>query len=254
MRRLSFRRLLLATLVLSVLSVVGLVTYQIGNYYEHLDAYSGHIVRHDQSAARDGLKDLQYFYDLNRRLDFVRLSWVGEKYIFGDMSCQRAAFYNLDRNFGQTVEELKDKEGFCASFLLANAMWRQAQAIYANALTLPEKTPAEKADKEKQMQIADDMASTVIKDYYEAALKAGYPHHPSSWNYDMMGNAQARARGLRPKPGVIYSRLGEGPGGGGFNPGPKGEESEKGKGDKSKDIDTKEEGPGRPGGRPRKVG
>ena len=252
MKRISFVRLLLAVLLVLVCSVSGFMFYQAGNYYDHLDAYSGHISRQDQSPAKEGLKDLQYFYDQNRKLGVVGLSWVAERYLFQDMACQRSAFYNLDRNFDKTVEELKDKEGFCAFFLRANARWRQAQAIYANGLTLPDKTDEQKAEKARQLKLADDIASTLVRDDYMAALKANPSHHPSSWNYDLVSNPDTRAKGLRPKPGQIRVRLGQGAGGGKSDPGPLGE-NDKGLGNKSKDIDTKDEGPGKPGSKPRKV-
>ena len=254
MKRFSFPRLLLAILLAALFSGAGLVMYQVGSYFDHLDAYSGHIVRQDESAARDELKDLQYFYDQNQKLDTVWLSWIGEDYIFENAACQRAAFHNLTKNYQKTVdEELKYEEGFCAAFLRANAIWRQAQAIYANALTLPDKTEAQKAEKEKRLKLADDMAATFAKDDYEAALKANPSHAPSSWNYDLLSNPETRAKGLMPKPGKIKMRLGQSPGGGSRTPGPLGED-DKGEGKKSKDIDTEDQGPGQPGGKPRKAG
>lgn len=252
MKRFSLPRLLLAIL-LAVLSLSsGLVMYQVGNYFDHQDAYSGHIARQDESAAREGLKDLQYFYEQNQKLDTVWLSWVGHDYVFEDPACQRAAFYNLTRDFEKTIKDLEEQEGFCAAFLRGNARWRQAQAITANALTLPDKTDAQKAEKAKQMKLADDLAGTLARDDYEAALKANPSHAPSSWNYDLLSNPETRAKGLMPKPGQIKVRVGQSAGGR-SNPAPRGEDAEKGEGKKSKDIDTNEEGPGQPGGKPRKV-
>ena len=252
MRRFSFPRLLLAIPPAVLFLGSGLVMYQVGSYFYHLDAYSGHIARQDESAAREGLKDLQYFYEQNQQLDKVWLSWIGRDYIFEDSACQRAAFYNLTKDFEKTVNELQEKEGFCAAFLRGNARWRQAQAITANALTLPDKTDAQKAEKAKQLKLADDMAATFARDDFEAALKANPSHAPSSWNYDLLSNPETRAKGLMPKPGKIRVRVGL-PTGGSKNPGPRGED-DKGEGNKSKDIDTNDEGPGQPGGRPRKVG
>lgn len=254
MKRFTVGRFLLAISLAALFLCLGLVVYQVGNYFSYSDAYSGHIVRQDESAARDGLKDLQYFYEQNRKLDSVWLSWVANDYIFEDPACQRAAFFNLTRDFKKTVDELRDKEGFCAAFLRGNARWRQAQAIYANALTLPDKTPAQKAEKERQLKLADDLAATLAKDDFEVALKANPSHAPSSWNYDLLSNPESRGKGLKPKPAKIKVRVGQNPGGGPRNPGPKGDEDEKGEGKKSKDIDTNDEGPGQPGGKPPKVG
>ena len=252
MKRFTLGRILLAVLLVVLSLGSGLVMYRIGSYFDYADAYSGHIARQDESAARDGLKDLQYFYEQNQKLDTVWLSWIGHDYIFEDPACQRAAFYNLTRDFEKTVTELQDQEGFCAFFLRANARWRQAQGIYANALTLPDKTDAQKAEKEKQLKLADDLAATFAKDDYEAALKANPDHAPSSWNYDMLSDPETRAQGLMPKPVKPKVRVGS-PAGGPKNPGPRGED-DKGEGNKTKDIDTEDEGPGQPGGRPRKVG
>ncbi|OGN03838.1 MAG: hypothetical protein A2655_01080 [Candidatus Yanofskybacteria bacterium RIFCSPHIGHO2_01_FULL_43_42] len=253
MKRFTLGRLLLAVLLAALFSGFGLVIYRVGNYFDHLDAYSGHIVRQDESAARDGLKDLQYFHEQNQKLDKVWLSWVAENYIFEDPACQRAAYHNLTKNYKKTIdEELQDKDGFCASFLRGNARWRQAQAIFANALTLPENSDVQKAEKEKQFKLADDMAATFARDDFEAALKANPSHAPSSWNYDLLSNSETRAKALMPKPGKIKVRVGV-PGGGFRNPGPRGDD-DKGEGKKSKDIDTNDPGPGQPGGKPRKVG
>jgi len=253
MKRFSLRRFLLALLMAILFSGFGLVLYQAGNYFSYLDAYSGHIVRQDESAAREGLSDLRYFYEQNMKLDKVYLSWIGRNYILEDPACQRAAFYNLTKDYDKTVDELKDKESFCAAFLRGNARWRQAQAITARALTLPSKTDVQKAEKEKQLKLADDMAATFAKDDFEVALKANPSHAPSSWNYDLLSNPETRAKGLTPKPGKIKIRVGQSPGGGPRTPGPKGED-DKGEGKKSKDIDTNDKGPGQPGGKPRKTG
>src|SRR3989344_7935001 len=253
MKRFTFGRLLLAFLLSFLFLCLGVVLYQTGNYFGYRDAFSGHIVRQDESAARDGLKDLEYFYGQNKKLERVWLSCVGEDYIFKDADCQRAAFYNLTKDYEKTINELRDKNSFCASFLAGVAWWRQAQAIYANALTLPDKTPAQKEGREKQLKLADDMAATFAKDAFETALKANPNHAPSSWNYDMTSDPEKRAGGLMPKPGKISVRLGRDAGGGAKNPGPLGEDGQ-GKGNKSKDIDTNEKGPGQPDGKPRKVG
>lgn len=255
MRHFSFGRIFLAILMAILFSGSGLIIYQIGSYFNYLDAYSGHIARQDESASREGLKDLQYFYEQNQKLDKVWLSWIGRDYIFEDPACQRAAFHNLQGDYKKTVDEdLRDKEGFCTAFLRANAIWRQAQADTANALILPDKTDAQKADKERQLKLADDLAATFAKDDFEAALKANPSHAPSSWNYDFLSNPETRAKGLMPKPGKIKVKIGQNPGGGPRNPGPKGEDDKKGEGKKSKDIDTNDKGPGQPGGKSRKVG
>lgn len=254
MRRFMFGRLLLASLLVALFSGFGLIMYQVGSYFDYLDAYSGHIARQDESAAREGLQDLQYFYEQNRKLDVVRLSWLGRDYVFEDSACQRAAFSNLTKNYRQTVEkELNDQESFCASFLRGVARWRQAQAISVNALTLPNKTAAQKEERENQLKLADDLA-TLAKDDFEAALKANPDHAPSSWDYDFLSNPETRAAGLKPKPGKIKVRVGQDPGGGSGGPGPKGEDDDEGKGEKSKDIDTDNQGPGQPGKKSKKVG
>ena len=252
MKRFTLGRLLLATLLVVLFLGSGLFMYQVGSYFEHMDTYSGHIALQDESAAREGLKDLQYFYEQNSKLDAVWLSWIGRDYILENPACQRAAFYNMTRDFEKTVEELREQEGFCAYFLRGNARWRQAQGIYANALTLPDKTDEQKAKKTEQLKLADDLAGTLARDDYEAALKANPSHAPSSWNYDLLSDPEKRAKALMPKPGKIKMRIGQSAGGR-SNPAPQGED-DKGEGKKSKDIDTNDKGPGQPGGRPRKAG
>ena len=249
MKRFSFSRLLLAVLLAAGSIGLGAFSYQVGKYFDFQDAYSGHIARGDESAAREGLEDLRYFHEQNRKLDTVWLSWLGDGYLFQDAACQRAAFYNLTKDYEKTVTELREGNDFCASFLRGVARWRQAQAIYANGLNIKDK-----AEQERQLKLADEMAATLAKDDFETALKANPGHAASSWNYDMLSDPDARAAGLMPKPGAVKIRLGRQPAGGLEGEGPQGEDDEKGEGKKTKDLDTNEEGPGRPDGKPRKVG
>lgn len=248
MRRFSVIRISLAVLLAVLLTGLGLLMYQVGSYFDHADAYSGHIVRQDESAAREGLRDLEYFYQQNRKLEPFWLSWIGDEYLFVDAACQRAAFSNMTRDFERTVTELRDLEDFCASFLRGTARWRQAQAIYANGLTVKDK-----AEQERQLKLADELAATLAKDDFEAALKANPGHAASSWNYDLLSDPQSRAAALKPKPGRIKVRLGRNPGGG-TGPGPLGEDDSEGEGNKTKDLDTNEKGPGQPDGKRRKSG
>ena len=238
MKRFSFPRLLLAVLLVAIFSGLGVFIYQVGKYYDFQDVYSGHIARGDESAAREGLEDLRYFHEQ----EYL------PAYLFQDAACQRAAFSNLTKDYERTVKELMENESFCASFLRGVARWRQAQAIYANGLTLKNQ-----AEKEKQLKLADELAATLAKDDFEAALKANPGHHASSWNFDMLSDPDARAKGLQPKPGRAKVRLGQSPGVGRGNPGPKGEDGP-GEGNKTKDLDTNDEGPGQPDGKPRKSG
>lgn len=252
-RRFTPGRLVLALLLVAVFSGFSWLFFQAGNYFDHLDAYSGHVARQDQSAARDGLKDLEYFYRLNRKLDQFYLGWVGDKYLLRDFTFHESAFFYLSGDFEKVVSELRGEEGFWAYYLRGNARWRQAQGVTANALTLPDKTPAQKAEKEKQLKLAEELAGVLARDDYAEAVKASSGDHlPSSWNHDLVSDPDARKKGLMPKPGKIKVRLGESAGGSG-SPGPQGDDSE-GEGKKSKDLDTNEEGPGNPQGRPRKSG
>lgn len=250
--RFTIPRLLLAVLLVALFSSGSWVAYQVGSYFGYLDAFSGDIARGEESTSRDGLKDLQYFYDLSRRADDFYLGWIADLFgrdrLFKDFNSHRAAYYYVSGDREKAIEQVRDAEGFWPAYIRGIARWRQDQAKTANGLNL--KDPKEMA---KQLKDADDEAGTTVKDDFEAALKADPSHVESSWDYDMTSDPKARAAGLAPKPAPIKTRLGVG-GGGPRQPGPEGDEDKEGLGKKSKDLDSKDPGPGRPDGKPGRVG
>src|SRR3989338_11248005 len=112
--------------------------YQRSLYNEYLDKFSGHIARGDQTAAKEGLQDLDYFYQLNRKLDVVGLGWVSRKYWLyeGNAVNYRTGSYYVAGDWDRVKSELQGQDNFWAYYLRANAGWRKAQGIYANALNL----------------------------------------------------------------------------------------------------------------------
>lgn len=255
-KRFTLVRILIALVLTVLFTGSGYVLYEVGLYYSYLDNYSGHIERGDQTAARDGLKDLEYFYQLNRKLDALHLDWLGDKYLFYDSVYHRAAFNYIAGDYKKVASDLQDQDSFWAFYLRANANWRIAQGIYANGLNLPDKTDKDKAEKEKQLKSADDLAKTLVKDDYALSVRSDPSGSlPPSWNYDLVSNDSARKKGLQPKPGPIKVKLGNNPGGG-SGPGLKGKDDDGKAATKPKDLDSKdgEKPGGKPGGKPRPRG
>ncbi len=249
-KRFTLFRFLAALLLAVLFSGVAYVLYEVGLYYSYLDAYSGHIVRGDQTAAREGMEDLNYFYQLS---DELHLRWLADKYLFKDSVYHRAAFNYVAGDFDGVVnKDLQGQEGFWAYYLRANANWRIAQGKYANGLNLKDK-----AEKEKQLKAADDLAKDLVKDDYALAVKAD-PNGslPSSWNYDLVSDDGARKKGLQPKPAPIKVKLGIRIPCGKSGPGPKGEKDKGKAGTKPQDLDNKggEQPGGKPGGKPKPRG
>lgn len=251
-RHFSAGRFLAAILVIAFFLGIALVLNEVGLYYHSLDDYSGHLARGDQSAARDALKDLENFYQLNRKLSRFSLSWVADRFLFSEAIFHRAAFHYLIGDYGRVINDLQGEEHFWAYYLRANARWRQAQGIYANALNLGQN---QQVMKDKQLKMADDLAKSLVKDDYALAIK-GDPQGtlPPKWNYDLMTDDAARGRGLRPKPPKIRLKLGEKEGEG-KDRGLLGDEGEGKAGTKTKELGNKgSQGPGKPGGKPKGKG
>lgn len=249
-RRVTFMRVICFLLLMILPASIALLFYGGGVYYDYLDAYSGHITRGDQSAARSGLKDLEYFHQLNRKLDILHLSWLADKYLFYNAVYHRAAFFYITGDYSKAIREVQGSEGFWGYFLRGNARWRQAQGIYANGLNLKDQ-----AEKNKQLRLADEMAKTLVKEDYAMAVKLDpFGTLPPSWNYDLVSDDRARGRGLMPKSGKIKVKLGI-PGQGGDGPGFTGESGDGKQGKKPKDLGQKDgQGPGNPSGRPQPKG
>lgn len=257
-KRFTLPRLFVALMLILFFTGAGYFAYMGGAYRDYLDNFSGTIARGDQSAARDSLKDLEYFYQFNRKLDAVGLGWVSRKYWFyeDDATYHRAAFNYIAGDYKGVTGDLRDHDGFWASYLRANANWRIAQGTYANALNLPDKTDKEKSEKENQLKLADNLANTLVKDDYALAVKSDSSGLlEPSWNYDLVSNDASRKKGLQPKPAPIKVKLGDKPGGG-SGPGPMGKDDDGKAATKPKDLDSKDiDNPGgKPGGKPRPRG
>ena len=255
-KRFTFLRFFLVLVLTVFFTGAGYLMYEVGLYYTYLDNYSGDVARGDQSAARDGIGDLDYFYQLNKKLNVIHLGWLGDKYLFYDSVYHRAAFNYIAGDYKKVTDDLQGQDGFWAYYIRGNAQWRKAQGIYANALNLPNKTDKDKAEMAKQLKAADDLAKTVVKDDYAMAVRSDPSGSlPPSWNYDLVSNDATRKKGLQPKPAPIKVKLGQKPGNG-PGPGPKGKDNDGKAGTKPKDLDSKDgkKPGGQPDGKPRPRG
>ena len=142
-RRFTIVRALVALVFLVVFFFIWLVSYEIGEFKKYLDAFSGDIVRGDQLAAKDGMADLRYFYELNNKLKPFGMDGLANKYLFKDNIYYQAAIDYLAGNHDTVIEKLKNEDNYWAYYLRANSQWRRAQGVMAQALTL--KDPIKKA-------------------------------------------------------------------------------------------------------------
>ena len=180
------------------------IFYLVGDYYQYRDAYSGDVVRGDQLAARIDLENLEYFYELNKKLKPFGLSWLANRYLFKEALYQEAAYDYLANRHERVVEKLKDDNSFWGRYLRANSKWRLAQGIFEQALKMDAVTQS------KEKAEADEMASSTKDDYEEIIKMSQGEWLPAKWNYDLTTDAGARAAGLSPKLAKVKVILGTG--------------------------------------------
>ena len=225
-RRFTWFRYLIAIVMVPTLFFIWFWPFSVGQFYEKLDSFSGTISRGEQLAAREGLKDLQYFYDLNAKLKSLKLDWVASKYLFKNAVNYEVAFDSLTGRSDRVDKRLKYEDNFWAYYMRGNAKWRIAQSDFRHALTLEDAKL-----KEEEKKKADDMAAST-KDDYERAIKSDPAGTlPPKWNYDLVTNPAARAAALGPKPVKVRLVLGEG------GKGKKGLGDDKGDGLKGKGLE-----------------
>lgn len=231
-KRISWPRLLVGLAILVFFSAAGWLMYLTADYYYCLDAYSGSVARKDQMAAREDLEKLQYFYNLNKKLESYHLDWLADKYFFKEAVYHEAAYDYLVNRHERVIEKMQNDNSFWARFLRANSAWRLAQGIFEQSF---QRDPATKAAMRAK---AEEMALATKDDYEEAVKISRGDHLPSSWNYDLTTDDAARQAALAPKPAKIIIKLGTG------GKKDKGLGKDKGqgpKGDGSKDLEI--EGP-----------
>lgn len=203
-RRFTWTRVLVAIAAVAFFSGAGWLCYLVGEFYQCLDDYSGAVVRGDQLAARDNLANLHHFQKLSGKLKPLWLDGLAGKYFFGEIVYYETAYDYLANRHERVTEKMKDDSSFWGRYLRANSWWRLAQGIFAQSLKVDSKARAEMQKKADQLALA-------TKDDYETAIRIKRGGHlPSSWNYDLTTKEESRAAALRPKPGVLPVKLGEG--------------------------------------------
>jgi len=244
-RRFTLLRVGLSLIALIFCSCSVYVFYTISECYKVIENYSGAVSRGDQIAARDGMKELEFYYAKNSELtkllkplrfesiEFMPDEWV-DKHIFqpAQVKYYQSAYDFLVGRHEKIGNDLKEDDGYWGYYIRANAKWRQAQAIFRQSLT---ETDAKlKADAQK---LAIDMAISTKDDYGQAIIKRvdPIPQLPASHNYDMTTDPAARMRGLMPKPIKVKVKLGEGKDG----EGPEGDDGDGPKGKGNLDLDKK---------------
>ncbi len=251
-RQFSWFKLLLVAVISVLFLGTGAVLYQAGIYMEYMDSFSGAVQRGDQTASKDSLTDLKFFKD---RMEYFYLSWL-EGYLSPrlnhglDETDYRSAVQYVNNDKNSLLRDLEAHEDFWGYFLKANANFREAQEMMANALTLQD--PLMQGE---QKHVADKLAEAQAE-LYAAAVKSA-PNEmmksQASWNYDLVTDPKARQRALMPNPGKIKVKLGM-PGHGPQNPGGRGEDDKGDPDKKTKDLDQGERGRAKPGDKSRKVG
>ncbi|MBI2669928.1 MAG: hypothetical protein HYX20_02205 [Candidatus Yanofskybacteria bacterium] len=226
-------RVFLAVIVLAVFSLLTIVFYRVSQFYETQDAFSGAITRSDQLAARDYLQNLQYFYELNKKLRPLGLDGVINERFFKNAQHYQSAYDYLTGHgrCEKILNELKDDDSYWGRYMRANCRWRIAQGIFEKSLDKNKDEKTRTADQKQSIEMA---AST--KDDYEWVIKNDPASTlPPKWNYDLTADPSAMARALGPKPIKIKVVLGEG----GKDKGPKGDKGEGPEGKGTLDLDKK---------------
>ncbi len=232
--RFTLVRLLISLAVIVVSFAFCYSLLQVSKFYKSLDAYSGAVSRGDQLAVRDNLEDLRHFPDLNKKLEFAGLDFIANKYLFKDFRYYESAYDYMTGNYERVIDQLKDDEDFYAHFIRANAKWRTAQGLIEQNLS-SSTIRIEPALKSVQM------AAALKEDYAECIKKDQKSSISPKWNYDLVTDPNALARGLMPKPQKVRVVLGRG----GKNK--KGEGQDKGEGPKGHDLKDGKESPEQPG-------
>lgn len=247
-RRFTVKRLFFASLLLAIYGSIALIPYRVGDYYQVLDQYSGDISRGEITPARGDLGQLTYFYRLNDKLKFIRLDGTARKHLFKGAPFHLAAYGYISGDMGRTGELMEKEEGFWAYYIRANAHFRQAQKMTANALNL-----TDPEDRKNQLNKADQIAKDTKDDYLAAIKSDPNETNEPKWNYDIVTDDAARMAALMPKAGQTKVKLGVP--GGGPGPGPEGRDKKGDKGYKPKDLGREgDKSPSNPEGRPKRVG
>src|SRR3989344_4844787 len=97
--RFNFLRIFSALMLTVLFGLIWLVPFQLGNFYQYQDEYSGDVLRGDQLAARESLGKLEYFYSWNEVLDDFWLDGLTNKYLFHNAPYHRSAFDYLTGNY-----------------------------------------------------------------------------------------------------------------------------------------------------------
>ena len=227
-KRLTGKRIIIAVMLSVGFFSAALVSFTIGRFKGTLDEFSGAIVRGDQLAARDGFQNLQYFYELNKKLPV--LSNITGKYFFKDAQYYKSAYDYLTGNYDKVINELKNSDGYWAHFIRANSRWRQAQGIMEQSLQMNEEL------KQEMQKLATGIVLSTKDDYEQAVRKDPNSSLPPKWNYDLTTDAAAMMGALMPKQLKIKKILGRG---GKEDKGPSKEKGKDQEGKGSQDLDKK---------------
>lgn len=232
MRRFTILRLVIAVILIVSAFAGSYICSTLSGFYQKADNFSGAIARGDQMAAREDMKELEPYYELNKRLPSF-LSRYFDKKVFQEAQVPhyQVAYEYLTGRYSKLYEQdLNEDDSYWGLYIRSNSKWRDAQKVFAQSLTQDPKTSKD------QQKIAIDLVLSTKDDYEQAIKKRAsfIPYLPASWNYDMTTNPEARMRGLMPKPAKVKLVLGEGKG-----KGPDGEEGDGPKGKGSRDLDKK---------------
>ncbi|MBI2063072.1 MAG: hypothetical protein HYT61_02415 [Candidatus Yanofskybacteria bacterium] len=211
-RRFTFGRIVLATIILFIFCFVEAFLFNGKEFYRTADAFSGAVSRGDQLAARENLQNLQNFYELNKKLHPLRLDGQINKRFFKDAQYFKSAYDYLTGNYERVIQELSNNDDYRSYYMRSNSKWRLAQGLYEQSLRMGGKT------RQTMQEQAIKMSASTKDDYEQAVKKDPFSTLPPKWNYDLTTDPSAAARALEPKPIKIRIMLGEG-GKKGKNPG-----------------------------------
>lgn len=199
------KRLIIATLFLPVFFIVGFLSYVLGGFYSHRQAFNLAVEGKETELAEQELSALDYYYGLAKTW---RMAWLADKYFYRGTYVDKAVYKYLIGDYGGIINDptLKDhRDNHLVSQLIGASKFRQAKALYGLA-----KTEAEKS------KIIDTVIEEISEDFKLAVEHGPGPdvYFDHSFNYDLTTNRSAVKQALEgpplPRLRLKYG-LGDGP-------------------------------------------
>lgn len=180
-----------ATLVLPIVVIIGLLSYALGGFYIHRQAFNLAAESKEIEVIERELAALDYYYGLAKKW---QIGWLADRYFYHGTYVDQAIHKYLIGNYDGIIDDdvLKDhRDNHLVSQLIGVSKFRRAEALYKNA----------KTDDEKE-KIIDMVIEEVSEDFRMAVEHGPGPevYFDHSFNYDLATNRQAVKMALEGPP------------------------------------------------------